>query len=366
MSGPHLFELEPELEATLPWCRLGRFPTPVAPLERLGARIGASSLWIKRDDRTSKRYGGNKVRKLEWMFGDAVAKGAERLLTVGAVGSHHVLACAIHARKLSLPVDAILFPRPLDSYARRTLRATRAAGVRIFWSPHAAMLPTAIAWQRVRRRLERKREGVTYYIPPGASTARGCIGYVEAVLELRAQIEAGRLPEPRAIFLPVGSCGTMAGLLVGCRVAGLVTKIVGIRVVDRLVCNARTVQRLANRTLALLRRSGLRTKAAPIRRKEITLIHTQFGAGYGHPTAAGLEAIELAEALEHLQLEPTYTAKAMTGMLREIIRWKVFRQEPILFWNTHSSARLERLSAEEKPEEDRDPARFREFLARAR
>src|SRR5262245_61649799 len=101
---PALFRAFPALAPRLPWLPLGRFPTAVARLD--GLLPPSVELWIKRDDESGVAYGGNKVRKLEFLLGEARARGARRLVTLGAIGSHHVLATAIYGKQAGFAVDA--------------------------------------------------------------------------------------------------------------------------------------------------------------------------------------------------------------------------------------------------------------------
>ena len=363
MSKPRLFERFPVLEGALPWTPIGKFPTPVARLAALGKRLGATSLWVKRDDLTSRQYGGNKVRKLEWLLGDALRLGADRVLTVGALGSHHVLATAIHAGRLGLAVDALQFPRPLDEKVLRAVRTTEGYDTNVLWTPSKYLLPFTIGWQRALPRFEKRLEK-RYYVAPGGSSALGVLGYVEAALELKAQVDAGEVPEPTAIFAAAGTGGTVAGLVLGCRIAGLRSRVVGVRVVDRIACNAFLIARLANQGLALLRRAGMKDRVKRIKQSDFAILHDHFGAGYGVPTHAALEAVSIMSDLERITLEPTYTGKTLSALLFEVLKHRMLRTEPVLFWNTFSSVRLQQRPTDAGAPPP-GPVGYRQFLSGA-
>src|SRR4030042_5011600 len=115
---PELFQQYPKLKA-IPWVSLGQFPTPVEPMARLGERLGFQRLWVKRDDLSGPRYGGNKVRKLEFLLADAQAQGRDAVLTLGAAGSNHCLATAVYAQELGLKSIAVFVPQPVQEYVRQ-------------------------------------------------------------------------------------------------------------------------------------------------------------------------------------------------------------------------------------------------------
>ena len=130
-----MFARYPGLESRLPFIALGDLPTPVVPLHTLaaaiGTRSGAAGLWCKRDDLSSAVYGGNKVRKLEFLLGDALARGCTTILTFGGLGSNHALATAINCRRLGLECIAVLTPEPATEAVRRTLRYHQKLGTHI-------------------------------------------------------------------------------------------------------------------------------------------------------------------------------------------------------------------------------------------
>lgn len=356
-----LLQRHPELAGKLPFRALMVEPTPVARLKTLENRVGADSLWVKRDDLTSPRYGGNKVRKLEWLLAGAVEAGAERVLTVGCVGSHHVLATAVFAQKLDLAVDAIQFPAPLSAAARRVIRATEAQGVSVIWAPNTAALIAQMGVQRAASGASEER-AARYWIPGGGTGPLGTLGYVDAALELAEQIAAGELPEPACIFVATGTGGTQAGLVLGLKLAGLQTRVVGVRVVDRAVCNRRAIRKAANMALARLRKAGLEAAAGRVGGQDITLLQSAFGQGYGLPTEASTESVRLLADIEQLELEPVYTGKAMSGMLAEVLAWPELRKGPVLFWHTASSARLEPLSRSSQTTRHDLPPAYRAFI----
>ncbi len=305
----------------------GRYPTPCQRLPGL-SRPGCD-LFIKRDDLTHPLYGGNKVRKLEKILEEARARKAQRLLTVGAVGSHHVLATAVHGRAAGFEVEAVLVPQPRTAHVEQNLRADLGQGLvalavpRLF--PGSALVSYALAFGVLSAR--RLRQG-TFYIPVGGSSVTGALGYVDAALELAAQIRAGEIPEPDLVVVTVGSGGTAAGLAAGLVKAGLACRVVAV-VVGAPVFAVEIGARFLARRAA--RRVGVDPREASQR---LVFDARYLGAGYGAPTEAGARAMERA-AGEGLTLDPTYTAKTFAAVL-DLVEAKSAAR--ILYWHTLSSA----------------------------
>jgi 1-aminocyclopropane-1-carboxylate deaminase/D-cysteine desulfhydrase-like pyridoxal-dependent ACC family enzyme len=311
--------------------RLGCYPTPVERVAPLATdRV---DFWVKRDDGTNPEYGGNKVRKLEHLLARAVARGARRVVTVGAAGSHHVLATTLFGRKLGLEVEAILVAQPRTEHAVDVLRAGVAAGLRAIPAGSWAAVPFAVA--------SRMRPG-TAFVPVGGSNVVGSMGYVEAARELAAQVRAGELPEPEVCVVALGSGGTAAGLVAGFAAEGLATRVVGVCVAaPRWLVRASTRRLVAACLRAVRPRAGA-TGESPRASIERLVIDERFlGAGYGHPTELGVAATRVA-ADAGLSLDPTYTAKAFAGAL-----WyaRAERAASVLYWHTLSSAPMEPLLA---------------------
>ena len=185
----------PVLRDRLPWVSLGQFPTPVERLSELEKRIGSkASLWIKRDDLSGSIYGSNKVRKLEFLLGDALQRGRNRVFAAGALGSIYAVASSLYARQVSLGCTCVLFPQPMAPRSHQNLRLILSLSDHVEIIPSVAFLPFAIGRALWR---DRRREGVApCRMPVGGSSPLGCLGLVDAVLELQAQIDEGRLPEP--------------------------------------------------------------------------------------------------------------------------------------------------------------------------
>jgi D-cysteine desulfhydrase len=173
-------------------------------------------------------------------------------------------------------------------------------------------------------------------IPTGGTSALGAVGYVNAALELADQVRAGALPEPAAIVVPLGSGGTLAGLALGCRLAGLRSQVVGVLVTDILPPSPRRLASLARATLRVLRRVDPSLPAVAVGPADIAIERAFLGPGYGAETDAGRRATRLAAETEAVALEPTYTAKAMAALL-ELAAQPRWRGQPLLFWNTYSS-----------------------------
>jgi 1-aminocyclopropane-1-carboxylate deaminase/D-cysteine desulfhydrase-like pyridoxal-dependent ACC family enzyme len=320
-SSRPLFNRCPEARKT--WIALAELPTPLEPLSSLGASVGLPALWIKRDDLTSSLYGGNKVRKLEFLLGEAVGRGARTLVTVGATGSHHVLATARFGHQLDLATTAVVTPQAPSPHAERNRQLGEQWGVAYVPCPHPVWLPGLVAHAMATRR-------GAFFIPPGGSSTLGALGYVNAALEFAEQIRQGAMPPPAAIVVATGSAGTHAGLVIGLGLAGLDIPVVGVRVVPRLYMNEAIV---AGLIVATAWRLGWRINPGWALGR-VHLRHDQFGAGYGISTPRAEALTADARRLEGLSLEGTYTAKALAGAVA--IGQALGHEKPLLFWHTYA------------------------------
>ncbi|CAN5778432.1 pyridoxal-phosphate dependent enzyme [soil metagenome] len=348
---PALFRRYPELAERIPWVPLGSFPTPVEPLrlERFG-----EGHWVKRDDLSGTRYVGNKVRKLEFLLAEARRRGAERLITVGAAGSHHALATAVYGTQLGFRVTLVLFPQPLTPHVRQVLLQDQALGAELRYIGRMEMIPAALLAAQLAHRDER-----CFTIDAGGSDPVGTLGYVSGALELAEQIEAGEAPRPEAVHLAMGTMGTAAGLAIGFSLAGLPISIHATRITSRIVTNSWALRRLVTRTLRLLEGAGLEPRSADEVLRRINVSHRRIGRGYGHETADGRRAAEYLNSIG-LALDPTYTAKAAVDLLDSLER---DARAPHLFWNTLSATCPVDHAALEGTA-DRLPRAFRRYLSR--
>jgi D-cysteine desulfhydrase len=297
--------------------------------EKLALEAGTGPLFVKRDDRSSTLYGGNKPRKLEWALGAAHARGRQRLMTFGGLGTNHGLATALFAVRLGLECHVVLVDQPVDAHVRRRLQELHAAGAELHYGKN---VPGA-ALQALRILARYPRTGI---VPTGGSSDTGVVGCIDAGLELAEQVRRGELPEPVRLYVAVGTGGTAAGLAAGLALGELRTRVVGVLVTDIIPPTPRRLDRLARKGLRLLARAG-----APVEPErvalELEMEAGHVGGGYGHRTERGSWAVDLAERLEGLHLETTYTGKTLGALL---VRERD-RDEPVLFWNSYSSVHPE-------------------------
>jgi 1-aminocyclopropane-1-carboxylate deaminase/D-cysteine desulfhydrase-like pyridoxal-dependent ACC family enzyme len=314
--------IEPDL-ARLP---LGKYPTALEHAR--GLSNPDADLWLKHDGRTHEVYGGNKVRKLEWLLADARTRGAGRLLTVGAAGSHHVLATTYFGRREGFAVDAVLVPQPRSDRAVEVLRASVALGLRPFPVQSWSAAAPALGWRLLASRDVR-------FVPLGGSSVLGSLGYVTAARELASQVRAGQMPEPDVCVVALGSGGTAAGLTAGFAAEGMKTRVVG-------VCVSRPPRglRLASRALAWAVARKIRASCDWRAVCGRLGMDTRFlGRGYGEPAPEGSEAMRVAGGIG-LNLDPTYTAKSFASALW-YVRARAARV--VLYWHTLSSAPMDPL-----------------------
>jgi D-cysteine desulfhydrase len=323
----------PTVRGRLPRVRLTQLPTRVHRLERLGAELHTDRLWVKRDDESGALYGGNKPRKLEFLLGDALADGKHSVLTFGGIGTHHGLATAICARAVGLRTILALLKQPVTEHVRRCLLLDYAAGAEMHYAATVPLV-TARALRICGRELLRGE--LPYIIPTGGTSPLGTLGYVNAAFELREQVRTGALPEPDWIFVPMGSGGTVAGLVLGAKLAGLRSRVAAVLVTDILPPSADKLAKLATRSLAVLRQHTSEVPAVAIKAADFTIIKGYVGPSYGAPTDAARSARLLMETLEGIHLETTYTAKCLAGMI-DAVRAPEYRGGTVVFWNTYSS-----------------------------
>ena len=325
-----LFDKYPNLKKHIPWVPLGRFPTPVRKLVNLGKEIGYDNIWIKQDERSSEYYGGNKVRKLEFVLADALRKKKRTILTYGGLGTNHGLATAIHGKRLGLKTLLLLVDQPLTEHVQKNLLLCQYFGAQLCYVQNTI----GAALSTIRHFLT--KSGL-YYLPPGGSSPLGSMGFVAAALELKRQIDAGELPEPRYIFVALGSKGTMAGLLVGSRLAGLNSKIIGVRVAYTWLANESSTAKLANEIVSLLKAYDKTVPAIQFKKEDVSVVHDYCGEGYGFPTSEGKEAMEMLNRTEGIGLDLTYTAKTFAAVLDFVKSGNIQGDTPILYWHTYNS-----------------------------
>lgn len=334
-----LFELLPALADQVPWLPLGELPTPLSQASSvLRARGLPGELWLKRDDQSSSVYGGNKLRLLEHLLAAAKQRGASEVYSTGAIGSNFALATALHAPRAGLTPGAICFPQALTAEAERS-HALLSARARVVPIAHWSLLPLELERVQLRARLAGGRAVVFSQVSFGAEAL---LGYVNAGLELARQVEQGLCPAPVRVVLPIGSGATTAGILAGLSLArrlGLWRAappyVEAVRIAAWPLSRRGRVLGLAKKALAGVARlcgdpslALEREQLVPLR-----LITDQLGAGYPHPTAAGLSARRAFAEAGYGILDDTYSGKAAAHVLRAGAD-----EGPVLFWCTKSSA----------------------------
>jgi L-cysteate sulfo-lyase len=317
-----------------PRVRLGHFPTPLEPMPRLSAQLGGPKLWIKRDDCTGLATGGNKTRKLEYLAADAMAQGADTLITLGALQSNHARQTAAAAAKLGLECVLVLEDRvtqPTDAYRHNgNMLLDRLLGATVRIVPRDSSLSEAVdrAADEVKR-----AGGKPYVIPGGGSNAVGALGYVGCALEMLQQASELGFAIDRVVHA-TGSSGTQAGLIAGFDGARSGVRVLGITVGRPRDNQEKHIAKLLDETWAHLGLKG----SAP--RDNVTADDRYFGEAYGIPTPAMKEAVSLLAATEGVLLDPVYAGKAMSGLIDLVRQGSFGKDENIVFVHTGGQAGL--------------------------
>lgn len=325
----HLIERARAVLSTTQRLDCGHYPTPIEEMRRLREALGGGpSLFIKRDDYTGPGFGGNKVRKLEYVLAAALSEGADTVITTGGEKSNHARVTAALA-------------------ARFGLRPILVLNVAVGGAGEKGLKPASL-WldelygaeiHRVERREERAPEMAriaerlqlagrrAVEIPLGASIPLGALGYVRAASEAAGQLSAIGV-RPDYIFHSSSSGGTQAGLSAGAQLFGLPGEIIGVSPDDPSESIAGTVASIVRGVGELL---SLDEDALD---ESATVLDEYIGPGYGVMTPEAEEAIELLARTEGIVLDPVYTAKAMAALIDWIRRGRIGEEETVLFWHT--------------------------------
>jgi 1-aminocyclopropane-1-carboxylate deaminase/D-cysteine desulfhydrase-like pyridoxal-dependent ACC family enzyme len=333
-----LFEQYPALANKLPYISLGEFPTLVQQLDQIGKQIRMDNLYIKRDDLSGRVFGGNKIRKLEFILGRVLQTRAKEVLTFGAAGSNHALATAIYAGHLGLKSISMLVPQPNAHYVRRNLLMSYHVGAELHLIPNIPFIPLhanpAVLYQILRHSLRKGQ--LPKVIPMGGSSPLGAVGFVNAAFELKGQIQRGEIPEPDYIYVASGSLGTAAGLILGLKATNSKTRVVAIRVNSENVVNIQGMARLVRNTNALLSSLDSSFPRLEISEHDLDIRHDFFGRQYARSTLEGMKAGEMMERYGGITLEGTYTGKAFAALIDDSKK-PGFKNKTLLFWNTYNS-----------------------------
>ena len=318
----------PGIKASLPRVDIATTPTPVS---QHSVQVGDKqrSIFIKHDDQTSALYGGNKVRKLEYVFGRAMDRGAKRVATFGAAGSNHALATSIHARELGLDCTCFLSNQRSNPKVPVTL------------AKHVEVGTEVISYRREPSKVALFRKYIqhrnAWVVPLGGTCWYGALGFVNAGLELASQIEAGDLESPSRIYVANGTMGTVTGLALGLALADVRCDLHAVRVAMKQYANPGRLQRQLAKTAALMCRYDSSIPDDLASRTRVTWRDSFFAGGYAHVDEPTLSAVKFASDRLDLPLDTTYTGKAMAALVQDAATC----DGPVLFWNTYNSTPVE-------------------------
>jgi L-cysteate sulfo-lyase len=315
----------------LPRFPLAQLPTPVEALTRLSRELGGPELLVKRDDQTGLALGGNKTRKLEFLVGDALAQGADTLVTVGAAQSNHCRQTAAAAAKAGLRCELILNGEKPDM-PNGNLLLNRLFGAKEHWVERAER---ATKLRNLSEQLQAQGRK-PYAITVGGSNGVGATGYIVAMIELMEQLRASGRRVDHILF-GTSSGGTQAGIEVGARITGFNGKLHGLSIdkndPEHLEYENEVAQ-IANECAAYIGSEVRLTKA------DVSVVYGFMGEGYGVVGDLEREAIRLMARCEGIVLDPVYAGRAF-GALAALIRKGAFRRgETVLFWHTGGAPAL--------------------------
>jgi L-cysteate sulfo-lyase len=319
--------------AAFPRLGLANLPTPLEPMKRITAHLGGPRLWVKREDATGLGFGGNKLRKLDYVLYDAVQSKADVLVSGGVVQSNSQRQVAAAAAKLGMECHLAVYHGRLAPPGPEYASSGNALLNRLFGA-HLHDVP----WQGNRnaaiedlQKHLREKGRRPYFVPYGVSNPLGAIAYASTIVEIAEQSRSLGI-RPAAIVHCSGSAATQAGLIVGASVAMPETRIVGIDIDAE-------PERVRSDVIAYTR-AAAEIIGVAFSESDVEVVAGHAGAGYGLPHAATIEAIRLAGALEALPLDPVYSGKGLAGLVA-LVRARRWRQdEDVIFVHTGGAPAL--------------------------
>lgn len=320
----------PLLSDRLKKMAIADLPTPVSTV-RFDTPEGPRTISIKHDDVSCAHYGGNKIRKLEYIFQRARERNASRVATFGAVGSNHALATAIIAKQRGFECSCFLVPQKSTPNIPTTLNMHRRIGTEL--------VPLGRNVDRLatfRRYLQGRH---CWVIPMGGSSWLGAVGFVNAGLELAHQIASGDLELPQRIYIANGTMGSCAGLALGLALAELPIELHAVRVVDDRVATPPGFACLMRKTAMMLNRIDASIPADLADRARFCWRSEFLAGGYAVANSVTRNAVAVARDALGLKIETTYTGKAMAALLHDLAL-QAYAGERCLFWNTYNSRPL--------------------------
>jgi L-cysteate sulfo-lyase len=320
--------------ARFPRLRFAHLPTPLEPLDNLSRHLGGPRIWIKRDDCTGLAGGGNKTRKLEFLAADALAQGADTLITTGATQSNHARQTAAIAARLGLACHLVLANRTgsddPDYLQNGNILLDGTLGARLYHV--GADADTTAEMDALAARL-RDDGARPYVIPGGGSNAVGALGYVDAALELTRQADALDIAIDCVVHATCSS-GTQAGLVAGMVGSNKRVPVLGIGVGDPAPVQRDSVLTLARATATRLELSQA------IVPEDVHVNCDYIGDGYGLPHEPALEAIRMVARTEGILLDPVYSGKAMAGLIGLTAKREFEGARNVVFVHTGGSQAL--------------------------
>jgi D-cysteine desulfhydrase family pyridoxal phosphate-dependent enzyme len=301
----------------IPLCLL---PTPIVPLNRLTQYLGGAKIFMKRDDLTGVGFGGNKNRKLEFLLADAIQKGADMIVTEGALQSNHCLQTAACSAKLGFDCELVLSGEAPD-FITGNLLLDQILDVKIHRARDSVERKALML--KVEEELRAKGKN-PYMIPTGGSTSVGALGYLNCVFEITKQSKELEVDFNHLIH-STGSGGTQSGLLIGKELYSPDLEILGINVGD-------PTERLQKEIKEIIKDFskdwGLELMIGD---EEIKILEGYFGEGYGIPTQEMIDMVKLMAKLEGVFLDPVYTGKAIVGLVDLIKSDVIPKDNNVLF-----------------------------------
>lgn len=315
----------------IPRLRIAFFPTPLHKLENISKEL-KRNIYIKRDDLNGFAFGGNKIRKLEFLLADAIEKNSDIIITAGALQSNHCRLTAALASKLGFEVHLVLLgKKPKKFTGNLLLDELVGANLHFFDTKNWDNLNQKMV--DLSKKLEAEGGKKVYTIPIGGSVPLGSLGYVLAAKEIKEQAKKIGITFSH-IFHASSSGGTQAGLEIGKRIFSLNSEIVGIGVTKPIDKIKRKIFDISNGIINFL---GLKFK---IRINEIIVDENYVGKSYGIKTKGCVEAVKLLAKKEAIFLDYVYTGKAFSGLIDYCKRKKFSSNDNILFLHTGGNVEL--------------------------